>query len=97
MDDKSICLNCLLPDCDDKHPDCPFREYGTKQKRYYRKMRDDPEFKKRRQAYNKKWMKGVGREKYNAAMRKWRKKNPEKLQAIQARAYKKKQESLRNV
>ena len=91
------CLNCCLPDCDETHPDCYFKGKVTKQQRYYRKMRNDPEYKKKRRKSNEKWRQGSGREKFNASMRRWRKKNPEKLKAIQARHYRKKKESLSRV
>jgi len=81
------CLTCELPDCRETDPGCVYwngRE--DPQKKYYRKMSQDPEWVKKNYDRNKQYRKTpVGRKSASECAVRWQKKNPDKQKKIQDR------------
>ncbi len=81
---KELCLECPLNDCNEGDPGCLIWKDKLKPTQlYYRKMKNDSEFRRKRAKIKKAWRKTeAGRESIRKTAARWREKNPEKARVI---------------
>ena len=78
--EREICLNCELEDCDEAK--CPHSLEKMTKKRWYKKLKADPiryaEYKKKKAEIKRKYLNTPnGKAKWNAQVRRYRRKHPE--------------------
>ena len=91
-----ICLNCILPNCDESDPRCPLENRNRLAwKIHNRKRRENPEYRKLELESKKRWRKTLaGKASMCRSQKKYRKSHPKIMAAINRKYYTKNREKI---